>query len=367
MNINDFLTELQQIDYISIIRSLTPIVTYYTCDRVIKEINLHKDFKPKNINKVILPPDLTQEYSNIDIENLIANCFKENVLEFAKVIIENFSQKDLTIFYNNINTLKIQFENFKLKRFVLGNNNRAEYNIPKNEIYVDKEDYTTTIYHELFHMASSVYKNGILYSGFSQETDKSDGVNLGDGLNEGYTQLLTQRYFGYIDNLNKSYIVEVHYAELLEKIVGQEKMKSLYLNADLSGLINELKIYSSEEEIGKFFSSLDFINNHINRKKISHTEKNMITSSLKSASEFLLEAYNVKLKRKLNDKTIDENEFVNEICVYFQHLGNEIKGKKYSFKYFTAQELKEILSKILNDFNLNVSINSEEGVILKNK
>ena len=38
------------------------------------------------------------------------------------------------------------------------------YDAQKNLILVDKDNYISSIYHELFHMSSSTYKNGIIYS-----------------------------------------------------------------------------------------------------------------------------------------------------------------------------------------------------------
>ena len=60
--LTDILIQLEQIDYISIISMLSPIISYYTTSKVIDGYKLHKDFKPKNISRVSLPPELTQEY-----------------------------------------------------------------------------------------------------------------------------------------------------------------------------------------------------------------------------------------------------------------------------------------------------------------
>ena len=70
LELSDILIQLEQIDYVSIIKMLSPIISYYTISKAIDGYRLHKDFKPKNISRVSLPPELTQEYSSIDIENL---------------------------------------------------------------------------------------------------------------------------------------------------------------------------------------------------------------------------------------------------------------------------------------------------------
>ena len=85
-------------------------------------------------------------------------------------------------------------------------------------------------------MASTIFQDGIIYSGLSEQ-------NIGIGLNEGYTELLAKRYFDKSNN--NGYIFETQIAKLLELIIGQEKMESYYFNANLYGLIEELRKYNN--------------------------------------------------------------------------------------------------------------------------
>lgn len=354
--LTDILIQLEQIDYISIISMLSPIISYYTTSKVIDGYKLHKDFKPKNISRVSLPPELTQEYSSVDIENLASQRFGEAVVEFAKLVMTKFSSNNLLNFYNNLNQLKVVPKKFGLQNLVFKTNIAGTSDAKKNQIQVDGDGYTKTIYHELFHMASSTYKDGVRYSGFRQSSFKPGIANLGKALTEGYTQLLTERYFGYIEEVRGTYEFEVHIADKLEKIVGQEKMENLYLNANLRGLINELKIYASEEEIMKFISGTDFLREHLDDKKLVPFEKGMITSSLKNVNEFLFRVYTVKLKRQLDNGTLDMDEFNENLATYISSLGTSLKSGKHRYEFLTPEILQETLRTILDAPDLTVNI-----------
>lgn len=357
----DILIQLEQIDYASIVQMLSPIISFYVTKRVLDGYKLHKDFKPKNISKILLPPELAHEYSSVDIEKLASQCFGDTVIEFAKFVMNKFPSKDLTNFYNNLNELKVVPKKFGFKTNIVGS-----YDVRENKIQIDNGGYASAIFHELFHMASTIYKDDICYSGFCQISSKL-GVNLGFSLNEGYTELLTKRYFGHVTELPKSYVVEVHIASKLEEIVGQEKMESLYLNADLPGLINELKKYAYEEEIMNFISGTDFLTEHIGDKKLLPFEKGMITNSLKNINEFLLKAYTIKLKIQLYNRIIDLNEFEEKINMYIFSLGNNLKYGKYNYEFLTPERVQEIVGIILDSSDITVTMKSLDEHISKGR
>lgn len=354
--LTNILNQLGQIDYTSIIRNLNCIISHYTTSKAIGSYHLHKDFNPKNISRVSLPPEFTQEYSDIDIEKLASQRFGEAVVEFAKLMMTKFPSKNLNIFYYNLNKLKLKPKKFGLQNLIFRTNVEGSYDIEKNQIQVDRNGYIRAIFHELFHMASSIYKDGIYYSGFDQESSKPGTVDLGLALNEGYTQLLTERYFGYIDEVRGGYEFEVHIADKLEKIVGQEKMESLYLNADLLGLMNELKNYVSEEEIIKFISRADFLKEYRCKKKLHPLEKEMITANLTDVNTFLLKAYTVKLKRQLDGGTLDMNTLYEDLAMYISSLGTSFYFRKHRYQFFTFESVQEILRTILNIPNLIVDM-----------
>lgn len=364
--VQDFLIQIQQIDYASIITTLSPIIICYINSKVIDNYYLHRDYKPKNIRKVSLPPDLTQEYSNIDIERFVSQQFGSAIIHFAKVMIDKFPSGVLINFYNNLNELKIKPKKFGFQNLVLRSNTAATYEAKKNEIRVDKDNYSSTIFHELFHMASSTYKNGINYVGFRQGSLKPS-VNLGRGINEGYTQLLTERYFGDIEGVKGVYVYEVHIVDKLEKIIGQEKMESLYLNANLPGLLSELKKYASEDEITKFVSGVDFLSEHLEDKKLLLFEKGMITNSLKNVNEFLLRAYTKKLKNQLDAGLLNVDELNEQLATYISSLGTSVKVGKHSYELLTIESLQQNLRTVLETPELTVDVKEQEETVSKGR
>ena len=272
LEVNDIIIKVQQIDWKIILGVLSPIISYYITKKGVKNCILHKEYKPKDIKSIVLPPELLPKYSDIDEEKILAQRFGESVLRFAKFMVDKFPPENLINFYNNINELMVsQKSGFKREEII------GQYDSGENKIEISDE---SSIYHELFHMASTISKSNVIYTGFNQEIFKPKRISLGNGINEGYTQLLTKRYFENVA-FKDSYSYLVLVASTLERVVGQEKTEKLYLNADLFGLINELKSYASEEEIMNFIAATDFFRNHFNNKKKLNDAKDMIVKSLK--------------------------------------------------------------------------------------
>ena len=359
--IQDFIIQLEQINYLEILDAIKPLIIYYVTNKAIDTYKLHRDYKPKNISKVTLPPELTSEYSEIDINKIVATKYGESIVKFADVVINNFSAEDLTNFYNNINDLKTKSKKFGIQNLILRSKTAGQYDSKKNEITIDDDTAETTIYHELFHMASSTYKDGIRYSGFRQTSLKLGVDSLGKGINEGYTELLSQRYFTPDSSVTGAYKYQVFIAEKLEQIIGKEKMQSLYLNSNLKGLIDELKQYVSEEEIMKFISNTDFLVNHMDDKKLQLFEKNMIGNCLKSINRFVIICYSKKLQQQVKDGEISSNdEILQKLAEYISSLASNIKIRKRRYEVMTDEDIQESLQAFFENTNVTVSINREE-------
>lgn len=359
--IQDFIIQLEQINYLEILDAIKPLIIYYVTSKAIDTYKLHRDYKPKNISKVTLPPELISEYSEIDINKIVATKYGESIVKFADVVINNFSAEDLTNFYNNINDLKTRSKKFGIQNLILRSKTAGQYDPKKNEITIDDDTAETTIYHELFHMASSTYKDGIGYSGFHQTSLKPGVTSLGQGLNEGYTELLSQRYFMPDSSVTGAYEYQVFIAEKLEQIIGKEKMQSLYLNSNLKGLIDELKQYVSEEEIMKFISNTDFLVNHMYNKKLQLFEKNMIGNCLKSINRFVIICYSKKLQQQVKDGEISSNdEILQKLAEYISSLASNIKIRKRRYEVMTDDDIQESLLASFENTNVTVSINREE-------
>ena len=141
-------------------------------------------------------PKIIRINNEIDINKIKKKPFFDKIINFHDVLSNNFKENDLNNFYNNINNLKIYEKSFKLINFVLGKGREGLYEPVKNKLCISKEcKDDTTLYHELFHMSSSFVKDKLICSGFAQMNSKSNNKTIGVGINEGYTELLTSRYF----------------------------------------------------------------------------------------------------------------------------------------------------------------------------
>lgn len=95
----------------------------------------------------------------------------------------------------------------------------ACYDYANNQIrYTDISQNVKSLYHELFHMASTVIEDNTIFNGYLEETvENLESFNTiserGRGLNEGYTELLSERYF----NSATQYDLERLFVKQLEK------------------------------------------------------------------------------------------------------------------------------------------------------
>ena len=246
---------LMFLDIVAGIELTTFYVSYKSLNHL-SNYKIKKDFDTTDISKVVLPKKLKESIQNS--EDINSDTFKKATIEFTSVLTNNFDDNALKNFYRNIKSIKIRdmhlFDHLKL-------NASGYYSLeqPENTIAVFKY---ISIFHELFHMASSYYdeKNKVSFYGF-EVTCKTGNPKIfktfGKALNEGYTDLLTERYFGDKYNVKNVYKKEMHIALHLEMIVGQKTMEKLYLTANQSGLINELKKYSSLDDILNLIDEVD--------------------------------------------------------------------------------------------------------------
>lgn len=365
--LQDFLIQLEQIDYFEITKILFPlIVSYTTTSKVLDSYTLHKEYKPKNIKRVNIPPELKLNCTSQDIKIMVKTKFSESLKKFVEVMIQNFSKEDLINFYNNINTLKISYGDFKFSNFVFRDSTGGAYYLKSNTIKIEENNFSNGIYHELLHMASSIYKDGIRYSGFRQ-SKLSKFESLGVGLNEGYTELLHRRYFAPDVEVAGSYEYEFQIADRLEKIVGKEKMESLYLNANLYGLIQMLKQYITEEEIMEFISSTDFVYNHLDNQKLKLFEKGMTTKCLKSINKFLIKVYSKKMLQQYQEGTITYEQLTTKLAQYVSSLTSRLKVGKNVYEILSNEDILESFESIFGESNVSFETTSEENSFIIKK
>ena len=180
--------------------------------------------------------------------------YKEYIVNFKNVMKNNLNIEIYSIIEKNIDKIV----NINIKKNNISTNDR--YHQSKRGGYIDRTitlyDYFNEgiFYHELFHAASVLHDdNERIFDGFHHQIiSKSD---IGRGINEGYTEFLTQTYF--IGNTDSEYENEMYYVNLIERLIGKEKMQSFYFKSDLNGLIDELCKYNNLEDTIAFIKNVD--------------------------------------------------------------------------------------------------------------
>lgn len=188
--------------------------------------------------------------------------YNQAIVTFWHTLEDNFQHCDKSKFYNNIKTLRI-FSLIKNK----DSNSKGKYNGKDNYIayYYNKGFYDedekakdtreAVIFHELFHLASSDANSEIQSSGFKKHKRKN---YIGVGINEGYTELLTVRYFK--PKLKyKSYPDKVFFAEGIEKIVEQQEMEKAYFDNGLRKLVDLIAPYAERKDVYDLLREMDDI------------------------------------------------------------------------------------------------------------
>ena len=339
MENNTFKSFFKKIDINSLQLICQLIIIYFASYKVSKIYEMYKESLSKDINTILKSPN----------NHLLFTEFKDNfqhldiISTFIYTLFKHFNTEDLTIFWNNITTLSIEVKDSlsSSQGYYIYNNEGL------NKIEIEKQILIPSIYHELFHVASTNrFTKGISFCGFSQGNNKQI---IGKGLNEGYTELLTQRYFGLNEDISDAYIYLTIISSLLESIVDKDKMQSLYLKADLFNLINELAKYASENEIMKFIASTDFLLDYLDSKP-QIIEKRIILNSLKFVNYFLIKCSVNKNLLEAKKGLISNNKAKSNINLFVSKLLNEIKTNGIKYKIMNDEFIERSIISSYNEF-----------------
>lgn len=286
------------------------------------------------------PKIVKKDYIKFKTEDKILG---EIINNFTYVLERDVSKENLTLFYNNISTLKVDNKivlNSLMTKIFNKNVDVGYYFIKENiisimplgnrkYINVSTEEYIVNVCHELLHMSSSIVDENkkVSFSGFSQISDTEE---IGLALDDAYTEMLVYRYF----NLNTNYMsydYEIIITTLIENIIGKDKMTNLYFNANLYKLVQELEKYNSRNNIIKFFDDLDSI--YVLRDRKIGYKKDIIYYH-NEISKFIVKTYQNKLSSDLINEVITKTEYnkrlddcFNNIHMAFEKL-NVVKKRK---------------------------------------
>ena len=189
-----------------------------------------------------------------------------------------------------------------------------------DKIKIDNYVVNLTPYHELLHLLTTRIENeNVISIGISTNT-------FGEGLNEGYTEVLTKRYFGFLsEDEEDTYSIYKWYSEMIEEIIGKDVFEKSYFEANQDLLIKELAKYSNEKNVIEIISFIDYLFD--NEDKIYTIEKEMLDDNMTRINELkmlhneskmirnivfnkLITIHTNKIKKDLDNKEIDEKEYV---------------------------------------------------------
>ncbi len=276
--IHSFISNMQTTELVELLRMMGTVIIPYATTRFLEHVNLDMAYFPKSIKFVQLPKVLQVNKDSTNTDRFQETEFRELIEEFVSVLEENFKKEDLQNFYRNMDTVRIKTRSMALQNFGEYIKIAATYNSKKNSVNLGKGQMEHALLHELFHMASAKKYGKTTFSGFKQF---SSDFAIGSGLTEGYTQLLTERYFSKKHpEVKGSYQNLVLIAKSIEKIIGKEKMESLYLNCNLNGLIEELKKYMTEKEVMKIITTTDVILKKDRIRNLTKAEKNKFDQNI---------------------------------------------------------------------------------------
>lgn len=351
---------------VNLTNTFKPIISYFTSSRLmnhmVKSYNLNKDKRVKDITYIEFTPSivLDKDISDELIDILSEKELHRELEKFTNVLLSNFDKDDLITFYNNIESLEINetdLDDFNTRINKTNAKTLAYYHAKNNVINISSKDNTDTIYHELFHMSTSKKDNNLVFNGFSQANIITKET-IGIGINEGYTQLLTERYFN--DECSKgNYSYFVYICDLLERIVGKSKMEKLYLNSNLYGLVEELKNYAFDEDITCFISYLDFLIKHMYDKKISKKTLEFIRNIGIFINKFIIMTY--INKQKVIDYSDEEfPNFVEETNYFLSHsiLLLNLNDKQVNVSMLEDDMFVSKITNELDQLGIDFSVNT---------
>lgn len=282
------------------------------------------DKLPESISR---PQNITESFDLSKIDTKTRKCVETFIRELS-----NKSNLCLSNFYQNFYpgcVVHHPTDKFSLE---------GTYDSTKNTITLFSTEFKKCIFHELLHLASTVFSpNSLPKIGFRYKTyddsPKRKVIVIGRGLNEGYTQLLTERYFE--ENEKGFYPELMDIAYLLEFLTGQAETERMYSEANLFGLIDKLSIYDSKENIIKLIKLIDTLH-----AKIYRVNNLAILLSAKLT-------YTEIIKRiaKLYTHAMIKNR--NLILGGYQRITNQLTKKyKSHYIYLTNEEIISILSEM---------------------
>ena len=217
----------------------------------------------------------------------------EAIYEFYRELTRHTSPENLRNFVSNIQFATLDINDSKKKKKCVF---QSFYDQTKNKITIYTQ-LPETLTHDLLHLSSnnqSAKTNGFHAYG----TFKEDSYEIGNGLDEGYTEILNQRYFQQVA-INSPKLVRL--SSLIEKFYQNPKdMETDYFNACLENLILELTKSMDIKDAINIVLKIDYVAIHPNDHIFYHKVINK-----------LIELYRQSHKRQETKEFVEEAKKTN--------------------------------------------------------
>jgi hypothetical protein len=300
ISIIDLYDKINQLTDTDIYNMFDQVVEWTYTNNLNQNYHLYTLDAVSRVNEVVLPDEICKNTNIVYDQTKLKKYYRQELLDFIEVMRSNLNQKDLYNFYANADNIAVIQKPHKRK------NVSAVYNTSKNIITLyegyNKVDYA----HEFFHVASTVQNDKHVISGFSYD-------NVGIALNEGYTELLTSRYFNNNQENYNDYLDFKRMANVIENIVGKDKMQSLYLRADLKGLTIELSKYINSDKVALLITSMDYVLENQNKIYDNEFIKNSVIENYKSINSLLMKIATNKVLSNLEEHNKTFNVLYKEV------------------------------------------------------
>ena len=256
--------------------------------------------------------------------------------DFYTMLTKEAKEEYLSSFYQNITSLIIEekrgFINTLITLFTVGS---YDFYDNKISIYPFQERCCDIIKHELLHMATRKKDKDKCHVGFLQV---QKDLHIGNTLNEGYTEIMCKRLQDDYQ-ISPSYKYPLIIAQIIETIVGKEKMKELYFTGDLYELTNILTKYNTRSNVKDFLIDTDYILSPLYRKELSN--------KVIDINNFIYETFTNWLIKESIDKPLLEEykSFIELITQILEIYNKDIINKNIKYNTEAGKTKIKILSK----------------------
>ena len=325
------------------------IVLYRKVTSYKTNYRIRRDFSAKDVYILTISDEDKLRVDDFNIDEISKINHSKEILHFIDVVTKNFKAEDLAFMVNNLNKLNVY--NFKLEDYLRIDGMKGYYNSFSNSIFLHDGNPSEYIYHELFHAASTIGDDDTFCVGFANYGITS----IGYGFNEGYTQLLTNRYFPSKKScFVYPYLTKI--AGIIEEIIGKDDMQSMYMRGELNTLFAKLESYCTKDDTINFIVLLDNICKYLYNTGLNKESQELLNQSLYEINVILTKIMINKAINEMNGTNLNINILYNKVMPLFRKLPANLNYVYFKYNFWNEQIAFDTLRDELKDaLDLNYS------------